>query len=191
MINKVSKDDLGRFRHFILYAKGHYGNIYDNYMQKLKAIHAYSTGISYSQSNIGDLKLILLNILQDCYQEPTLIRKLRKMTLLNKERFLKQCISDLATLRTKKDGETYIELGEINPKLKGILGYIDELNQPTKMEIKPVCHNNGDFYWDIDFTNLFGCSSSGETFNKAIENAHDAKKKWIESKISKEIKDIF
>lgn len=198
MINKVSKKELGRFRHFILYAKGHYGNIYENYIQKLKAILAYSTGGSYKKASIGNLKTVLSDILQDCYQERTLICKLRNMTLLNKERFLKQCISKLDTLRTKKDGETYIELGEINPKLKETLDYIDKLNR-SEITIKPIMGqyghircNHGHTHWKVgllDFSDDY--KVTGTNLDKTIKNAQDTREEWIAAEIQKKIKNIF
>ena len=60
----------------------------------------------------------------------------------------------------------------------------DYINMPYKMEIVEDPDEGG---FVVSFPDLPGCITCGETIEKAVENAKDAKKAWLEAALEEGI----
>lgn len=58
------------------------------------------------------------------------------------------------------------------------------LSMPYRMEIVPDSFEGG---FAVSFPELPGCLTSGETMEKALENAADAKKAWLEAALEEQL----
>ena len=62
---------------------------------------------------------------------------------------------------------------------------VDEyMKEPYRMEITPDIEEGG---YVISFPDLPGCLTSGETIEKAVQNAEDAKRAWFTAAIEEQI----
>ncbi|MBQ6450682.1 MAG: type II toxin-antitoxin system HicB family antitoxin [Solobacterium sp.] len=62
---------------------------------------------------------------------------------------------------------------------------VDEyMKEPYRMEITPDPEEGG---YVISFPDLPGCLTSGETIEKAVQNAEDAKRAWFSATIEEQI----
>ena len=62
---------------------------------------------------------------------------------------------------------------------------VDEyMKEPYRMEITPDIEEGG---YVISFPDLPGCLTSGETIEKAVQNAEDAKRAWFTVAIEEQI----
>lgn len=53
---------------------------------------------------------------------------------------------------------------------------------PYRFTIRPLPGEDGGGYW-IEFPDLPGCHSDGDTIEEAIENGRDAMESWIEAAV--------
>ena len=85
--------------------------------------------------------------------------------------------------RLTKTVISYMVLSENNHKKRGgrsVKTIKEYMRLPYRMEIVPDTDEGG---FIVSFPELPGCISCGDTVDKAVENANDAKRAWIEAAI--------